>query len=47
LTLTGTDTATYTNAQQVTDFGATQTTRPALKVFQLSDAVGRGFELAA
>lgn len=47
LTLTGTNSVTWTNAMQVTDFGSTQTTKPDLVAYQLSDAVGRGFALAA
>lgn len=47
LTLTGTNAVTYSNAQQVTDFGSTQTTKPSLIAYQISDAVGRGFSLAA
>jgi hypothetical protein len=47
LTLTGTDSVTYTAAEQTSDFGAVQTTRPDLSVYQISDAVGRGFALAA
>lgn len=35
---------TYTNAQQVTDFGAVQTTLH-IKVYQLSSIVGRGYPL--
>lgn len=43
-TFTGltTPTATYTNAQQVTDFGSTQSTI-TFKVYQISDSVGRGY----
>lgn len=37
-----TETATYTSAQQVTDFGSNQTT-VYLKVYQLSSVTGRGF----
>jgi hypothetical protein len=47
LSLSGTNSVVYTNAMQVTDFGSTQTTKPTLKVYQMSDVVGRGFELAA
>lgn len=39
-------TATYTSAQQVADFGSNQTTIHA-RIFQLSDAVGRGHQLEA
>lgn len=47
LKLVGTNVASWTNAMQVTDFGATQSTKPSLIAYQLSDAVGRGFALAA
>jgi hypothetical protein len=47
LTLTGTNSVTYTNAMQVADFGSTQTAKPPLIAYQMSDAVGRGFALAA
>jgi hypothetical protein len=37
-------TATWTSSQQTTDYGAPQTSLPAeIAVYQLSDAVGRGF----
>jgi hypothetical protein len=39
-------TATYTSADQVTDFGSNQTTF-YVRVYQLSDSVGRGHELQA
>ena len=47
-TLTGltSATATYTSAQQVTDFGSNQATL-YLKIYQLSATVGRGTALTA
>lgn len=39
-------TATYTSAQQITDFGTNQTTL-YVRVYQMSDSVGRGHELEA
>jgi hypothetical protein len=47
LTLTATDTVTYTNAMQLADFGSTQTAKPPLVAYQISATVGRGFALAA
>lgn len=47
ITLSGTNTFTYTNAQMVTDFGTALTSPPTFRAYQLSDAVGRGFALAA
>ena len=44
-TLTATSqSATYTSAEQVTDFGSNQATL-YLKVYQMSSAVGRGYPL--
>ncbi len=40
-------TTTYTSAQQTTDWGAPLGTTPAFRVYQISDAVGRGFAAAA
>lgn len=47
-TITGlaTETATYTSAQQVADFGSNQSTL-YVKVYQLSTLVGRGYPLTA
>ena len=39
-------TATYTSDQQITDFGSNQTVL-YVRVYQMSDAVGRGHELEA
>lgn len=38
---------TYLAADQTTDFGAPLTSAPAFRVYQISDAVGRGFAAAA
>jgi hypothetical protein len=47
LSLTGTNTVVWTNAEHVAAFGSTQTTMPGLIAYQISAAVGRGFALAA
>lgn len=47
ISVSGTNTFTYTHAQMVTDFGADLTSAPTFIAYQLSDAVGRGFALAA
>jgi hypothetical protein len=46
ITVTGTTSFTYTAAMAATD-GITLPTQPTFKVYQMSDDVGRGFELAA
>jgi hypothetical protein len=46
ITVTGTNTFTYTAAMAAAD-GVTLPTPPTVNVYQLSDAVGRGFALAA
>lgn len=46
ITVTGTNTFTYTSAQMSTD-GNTASSPPDVNVYQMSDAVGRGFALAA
>jgi hypothetical protein len=47
LALSGTNVATWTAAMQVADFGTAQSVKPPLIAYQISDAVGRGFALAA
>jgi hypothetical protein len=46
ITVTGTNTFTYTNAQIVAD-GGTVGAAPSFNAYQMSDAAGRGFALAA
>jgi hypothetical protein len=46
ISVSGTNTFTYTAAQMAAD-GNTVSSPPTVNVYQMSDAVGRGFALAA